>query len=747
MKRIIICLLLLCVIFNVYSQEKADSSILTIDRIFHSQEFMPDRFGPAKWFPDGKAYTTLEESEKVKSGMDIIKYEVKKDKRTVLVPAESLIPEGEKEPLAIHEYIWSGDMQKLMIFTNSRRVWRENTRGDYWVLDLKTWKLKQLGGEVPESSMMFAKFSPDNKKSGFVSKHNIFVEDLETGKIIQLTKDGSDRLINGTFDWVYEEEFSCQDGFRWSPDSKNIAYWKIDATGIKNFLMINNTDSIYSYTIPVQYPKVGEPPSVCKVGVISAAGGETKWMDVPGDPVQNYIPRMEWTEDAAEIIIQQINRKQNTNNVMICNIKTGKATKVFTDKDEAWVDAVDTWEWINEGKEFTWISEKDGWKHVYRVAKDGSGEKLITKGDYDVIDVYKIDNENGYIYFSASPENPTQRYLYRTKLDGTGNPELLSPEKQKGTHTYDISPKAGYAFHDYSDVNTPDITDLISLPDHKVLKTLVTNEALKKNVAQLAKTPVEFFKVTTEDNVEMDGYIIKPPNFDEQKKYPVLFYVYGEPWGQTATDAWSYYYLWHLMISQKGYIVITMDNRGTPCPKGREWRKCIYRKIGVINSHDQAMATKKILEWSFIDKERIAVWGWSGGGSMTLNLMFRYPEIYKAGMAVAAVSNQLFYDNIYQERYMGLPSENEEDFIEGSPVTYAKNLEGDLLIVHGTADDNVHYQNAEALINELIKHNKQFRIMPYPNRSHGIYEGFNTTRHLFTLLTNYLLEHVEAGGK
>jgi len=747
MKRIIFSIFLLIAFTGLFSQESTDSSFLTIDRIFNSREFMPGWFGSSEWFPDGQAYTALESSETVKYGMDIVKYEAKKDKRSILVQADKLIPKGSKTSLQIHDYTWSGDMQKLMIYTNSKRVWRENTRGDYWLLDLKTWKLKQLGGDVPESSMMFAKFSPDNTKVGFVSKHNIYVEDLETGKIIKLTKDGSERIINGTFDWVYEEEFSCQDGFRWSPDSKNIAYWRIDATSIRNFLMINNTDSIYSYTIPVQYPKVGEPPSECKVGVVSAAGGETKWMDVPGDAVQNYIPRMEWAEEPDEIIIQQINRKQNINNVFVCNINSGKATKVFTDKDEAWVDAVDDWEWINNGKEFTWISEKDGWRHVYRVAKDGSGEKLITKGNYDVVEVYETDAKNGYIYFSASPDNPTQRYLYRAKLDGSGEPELLSPGKQKGTHEYDIAPGAGFAIHDYSNINTPGITELISLPDHKVIKTLVDNEEFNKKIDKLAKTPVEFFKVTTADNVEMDGFMIKPPDFDPEKQYPVLFYVYGEPWGQTATDAWSYYYLWYLMLSQKGYLVMTMDNRGTPCPKGREWRKCVYRKIGVINSRDQAMATKKIMEWDFVDKDRIAVWGWSGGGSMTLNLMFRYPEIYKAGMAVAAVTNQFYYDNIYQERYMGLPSENEEDFIEGSPVTYAKNLEGDLLIVHGTGDDNVHYQNAEALVNELIKHNKQFQIMPYPNRSHGIYEGYNTTRHLFTLLTNYLLEHVEAGGK
>jgi dipeptidyl-peptidase-4 len=285
----------------------------------------------------------------------------------------------------------------------------------------------------------------------------------------------------------------------------------------------------------------------------------------------------------------------------------------------------------------------------------------------------------------------------------------------------------------------------VELPKHKTIQTLIDNKDFMDKVAGLQFPEISFFKVTTEDGVEMDGRMIKPLNFDPNKKYPVLFHVYGEPWGQVALDAWTG--LWNIMLAQQGYIVIDMDNRGTPCLKGSAWRKSIYRKIGVINSRDQAMAAREVIKWPFVDPDRIAVWGWSGGGSMTLNLMFRYPEIYKTGMAVAAVSNQLVYDNIYQERYMGLPQENMEDFMEGSPITYAKNLEGNLLVVHGTADDNVHYQSAELLINELIKQNKQFQVMPYPNRSHGIFEGKNTRRHLYTLLTNYLKEHTPPGGK
>jgi dipeptidyl-peptidase-4 len=321
----------------------------------------------------------------------------------------------------------------------------------------------------------------------------------------------------------------------------------------------------------------------------------------------------------------------------------------------------------------------------------------------------------------------------------------LTPDSKPGINLYDFAPGMVFAVHTNTSHINPRTVDLIGIPKHNVIKSLVKNAEYNKKIAKLALGKTEFFKVKTEDGIEMDGYMIKPPDFDPSKKYPVLFDLYGEPWGQTAVDSWGD--LWHQMLAQKGYIVMTLDNRGTTCLKGRDWRKSIYRKIGVLNSHDQAMATKEIIKWNFIDPDRIAVWGWSGGGSMTLNLLFRYPEIYKTGMAVAAVSNQLYYDNIYTERYMGLPQENIDDFIQASPITFAKNLQGNLLLVHGTADDNVHYQNAEALMVELIKYGKQFHVMPYPNCSHSIYEIEGATMHLYTLLTNYLMEHTTPGGK
>ncbi len=745
--RIALALAFLFITTGLHAQ--SDSSQLSLQRIFASGEFFPEFFQGARWMDDGDSYSSLEASEKFgRAAVDIVKYETKSGDREVLVSAEMLIPEGGENPLYIEDYEWSKDKDMLLLFTNSKRVWRYNTKGDYWILFPETGKLLQLGKGLPASSLMFAKFSPDNSRVAYVSGHNIYVENIADGKITQLTFNGSEDLINGTFDWAYEEEFHARDGFRWSPDGKHIAYWQLDASKIRDFLMINNTDSIYSYTIPVEYPKVGEDPSSCRIGSIPAEGGKTVWMQIPGDPVQNYLPRMMWTEDSRDIMVQQLNRKQNEMTVYACNALDGKAEAIYKESDEAWIDAVDDWMWLNDGEDFTWVSEKDGWRKLYIISRDGKKEEKVLKENFDLISVLDIDPKKGYVYFIASPDNATQRYLYRVKLDGKKPAERLTPADQPGTHSYQIADGGKYAFHTVSDFNNPPFTELISLPKHKSLRNLASNERALAAINSLELPSTEFFQITTEDDVTMDGYIIKPPNFDESKKYPVLFHVYGEPANQTATDSWGYFQsMWHRMLAQDGYIVVSLDNRGTPAPKGKEWRKSIYRKIGVINSRDQAMAAKKILEWPFVDPERVAVWGWSGGGSMTLNLLFRYPEIYKAGMSVAPVANQLLYDNIYQERYMGVPWENKEDFVEGSPLTYAKNLEGELLLMHGTGDDNVHYQNAEVLINELVKHNKVFQVMPYPNRSHGIYEGRGTTMHVYNTLTHFLKDKIEAGGK
>ncbi len=698
------------------------------------------------WTSDGLAFTSIKEG-------NIVRTDPKTNKESVLIKKESLTPEGASGALKPQSYVYSNDNTKMLVFSNTAKVWRYNTRGDYWVVDITGNKLHQLGKSLPAQSLMFAKFSPDDKNVAYVSGHNIYSESIASGIIKKLTTDGSRKLINGTFDWVYEEEFGCRDGFRWSPDGRQIAFWEVNATKTKDYFMLNMTDSNYSRPIPVEYPKVGEPPSSVRIGVVTLSNGLIRWMNIEGDPEQNYLPRMEWSSND-ELIVQQLDRKQQESKLIYCNAKDGSSRTFWAENDEAWVDLNTDdpkgWNWVNKGQDFIWVSEKDGWRHIYKISRDGKTVTLLTKGNYDIGSIKTIDESNNYIYFSASPSNPTQLYLYRVRINPTGKSkdeaELLSSASLKGTHTYNISPTGKIAKHTFSNHNTPPVVEWISLPDNIILGN---GNSLTSLIKTDPSINIEYIQVKTEDNILLDAWINKPANFDPQKKYPVVFYVYGEPAGSTVGDVYGNHEnsLYDGNMRADGYIQVGIDNRGTPTLKGAAWRKSIYRKIGDINIRDMAMGAKKILEKNYMDKDRVAVWGWSGGGASTLNLMFRYPEMFQTGIAISAVTNQLFYDNIYQERYMGLPNENKADFINGSPVTYAKGLKGNLLYIHGTGDDNVHYSNAEVLLDELIKHNKQIQFMAYPNRSHNINEGEGTTQHLQTLYTNYLKKHCVPGAK
>jgi len=714
---------------------------LTLEDIFKNNSYPTRYYRSVRWLQDSEHYTTLEGNPEQRCS-EIILYRAESGERKVLVGAEQLVPQESNKPLQVRDYSWSPDNQKLLLFTNTQRVWRYHTRGDYWVLDLESGKLHRLGQSLPESSLMFAKFSPAGDRVAYVSKHNLYVEDLSSSTITQLTHDGGERYVNGTFDWVYEEEFDCRDGFRWSNNGEELVYWHSDTRGTGTFYMINNLDSIYSQPLPFPYPKVGTTNSAVKIGVVPAAGGETRWFEIPGDPRNHYLVRMEVVPEAEEVIIQQLNRLQNTNRVWIGSLEDMSITNIFTDREEAFLDVYDEMEWLEGNKYFTWMSERDGWRHLYRVSKDGKEISPITSGEFDVVNLLQVHPESGMVYYIASQENYTQRYLYRSKLNGKGKAHRISPHTQSGQHSYIMSGDAGYALHTFENATSPPITSMVEVKSHKVIRTLEDNQPLKEKMALLKLPQKEFFRVDIGEDL-LDAWMIKPPGFDPGNKYPVIFYVYGEPAGSTVQDRWSGGDLWHQYLAQEGYVVISVDNRGTRTPRGRDWRKSIYEQIGILATEDQAAAARKILaDNPFMDPERVGIWGWSGGGSMTLNCMFRYPDIYKTGIAIAFVSHQKLYDTAYQERYMGLPDKNKKGYKLGSPITHAAGLEGNLLLIHGTADDNVHYQSFEMLVDELIKENKLFDMMSYPMRTHSIRERANTTLHLRRTMANYWKENL-----
>jgi dipeptidyl-peptidase-4 len=734
------------------SAQVPDTVTAMLHRIFASPDFFPERFGPARWIENGTAYTTVERSKDVDGASDIVRYETATGARSVYISASRLVPSGATEALDFDDYAWSADGNLLLLFTNTQRVWRQNTRGDYWVLNRQTGALKKLGGpNAPPSTLMYAKFSPTGDRVAYVRQGNVYVERLSDGAITELTSDADSLHVNGMTDWVYEEEFSLRDAFRWSPDGAKIAFWHFDMTGVGTFTLINDTDSLYPKTIPIQYPKAGTKNSAVTAGVVSANGGPTTWLKIPDDPRENYLPWMEWA-GPNELLLQRMNRPQNTDRVMLADATTGATRDVVVERDSAWIELVDDIQWLAKGTEFLWPSERDGWQHIYRVSRDGKRVTNITPGNFDVVSVAGVDEAGGWLYYIASPDNATQRYLYRTKLNGKGSapPERVSPAAQAGTHSYRISPDERWAFHTYSSFRSPSVIELVQLPEHRVVRTLVDNAKQRAAVAPYVKGSGEFFKVPVSGGITLDGWMIKPANFDSTKSYPLLMYVYGEPAGQTAQDSWGGGHLWEHTIADQGYIVATVDNRGTPAPRGRAWRKVVYGAVGILSSREQADAVRTLTSSRrYLDPTRVAIWGWSGGGSSTLQAMFRYPDVYAVGMSVAPVPEERLYDTIYQERYMGLlngPADSAR-YYNASAISKAEGLKGRLLIVHGSGDDNVHYQGTERLVNRLVTLGKSFDFMAYPNRSHCICEGRGTTLHVYTLLTRYLMEHLAAGPR
>lgn len=743
---VLIAVFLAATASSVAGQQTATLS-LDLDALFAGRDWNADSLGPLRWL-DGDGYVRLEPSPTRAGSEDLARYEVATGERTLLVQASELVPPFGSGPLRVEDYDLSPNGKLLLIFSNSRRVWRTNSRGDYWLFDLESRTLTKIDERAPEASLMFAKFSPDSSRVAYVRDNDLWLQDLRTGSVTRLTIGGSPTLANGTTDWVYEEELGLRDGFRWSPDGRWIAFWQLDDSMVREFVLVDDTSDLYPTLSRFPYPKAGEVNPAARIGIVSAGAGPVVWMRLPGSARDGYAARMDWAAGSDQLIIQQLNRRQDTNRVFLADADDGEVHEILRETDEAWVDVHDDLRWVDSGRSFIWSSERDGWRRLYRVGRDGRQVVPLTPEGVDVIALESVDEEDGWIYYAAAPGEPTRRYLFRAPLAGRPEAaERLTPETP-GTHTYSLAPGAGFALHTFSTFTMPPVVELVALPEHAPLRPLVDNVPLRERVEGLT-IDHEMFRIAIEAGVELDGWALYPPDFDPSRKYPVLVHVYGEPAGQTVLDRWGgARLLWHTWLTRQGYVVISFDNRGTPAPRGRAWRKVVYGEVGTLASQDQAAALHALAaERPWIDLERIGVWGWSGGGSMTLNLMFRYPELYSTGMSVAPVPDQRYYDSIYQERYMGTPQDNPEGYSKGSPIGYASRLQGDLLIVHGTGDDNVHYQGTEALIDRLVEYGKPFTMMAYPNRTHAIREGAGTTRHLYGLLSRYLLENLPPGPR
>jgi dipeptidyl-peptidase 4 len=708
--------------------------------IFDKMEYDADEPRDFRWMPDGASYSVT--GPPPDGGSKIL----------VCGIATGRCAEKVKISVAIESYEWSPDGKKLLVFTNSIRNWAsENStyarRGDYWLVDAATGDSRKIGADAKASTLMFAKFSPDSRRIAYVRESDLYVEDLASRRTRRLTRDGSSTLLNGRADWVYEEELALAEGYRWSPDSRRIAFLQFDIAKEGIFTLINNTDSPYPKITSYPYPKAGTLNARVRLGVVDADSGGIRWTGVEGEPEHSYLARFDW-KDAAQLSVVKLNRPQNAAEILLVDAASGKSRVAFRDSSDTWIDVIGDPIWLGDGESVLWITEKDGWRRVLRVNSATGGTTLLTRFDADVAELVGADVSAGILYFTASPTSSTERYLYRARLDGTGAPERVPASHSPGVHQYKLSPGGKWALHTYSRFQTPPITEMIGMADQRATHTLAGNRTLRDKVAPLLQPALEFFQVESEPGVVLDGWMMRPKRFDPSRKYPVVLYVYGEPWSQTVYDEWitgrqQRTMMFHRALADLGFVVVSVDPRGTPALKGTKWRRQIHGAIGPLAAKDYSGAIKRLTEQRpYMDGRRVGVWGRSGGGTSTLNLLFRYPELVHVGVSVAPVPDQRLYDTIYQERYMGTPAGNPKGYAE-SAIHYAEGLRGRLLLIHGTGDDNVHIQGTELLVNKLVELGKPFDMLVYPNRSHALLEGKGTPYHQFNTMGRYFYEHLK----
>ena len=705
----------------------------TIERlraIYERKDFSAKSF-QGIWNTDCSGYFVLENQQ----GTDkqaLMSYDVASGECKKLITNTQLALPGMENTLVIESYKTSPDGKKILLKTGSYDRGKRNY--SYWMLDIKSGALQKVIAGDDYS------ISPDGQRILFVEQGDLYVYDLTSDKTIRLTNDA----VKGS---VWNGQAI------WSMDGKKIAYVQTDATDVRIRKSLVPSDPTYPEIRESRFARVGGAINKLRLAVIDSEGKEKRWLSVPVPSEGYYLGQVSWAGNSDELLIEKLSRFRDKREFFLVNVNSGELKLIFEESDPAWVDASYQKNlgliWIHNYSAFIVLSEKDGWRHAYLCTRDGKNQNLLTSGEFDIIERVGVDEKDGWFYYNASPDNGTQKYLYRVKLSKNGKPERITPINQPGTHDYILSPDAKWAFHTYSSAEKPPVTELVKLPEHKVVRVLEDNKELRKRIDSLKMQKKEFFKLDIGNGVVMDAWMIKPRNFDPNKKYPVFVYVYGEPHAQTVMDAWGHANTdFHCVIADLGYLVVSMDNRGTPCPKGAAWRRAIAGRLGPLSTEEQAEGLKELARTRpYVDLSRVGIWGWSGGGSNTLNAMFRKPDIYHVGIAVAPKPQPHLYNAWFQEIYMKTPEVNPEGYKQSAPINFAEGLKGDLLIIHGTGETNTHIQITEGLVDRLIELGKQFDYMTYPNCDHGLSEGKGTSLHLRMLITRYLLTHLPPGPR
>lgn len=708
----------------VFAQNTKD---ITLEDIWRSRKFFPAFVDEMRSMNDGEHYCMLENDT-----INLYLYKTAA-KEKMLVAGGQLIPAGANNPISVEDFTFSNDETKVLITTNSEPIYRRSSKSEYYVWDIATKKL------IPVSvngKQRLADFSPDGKMVAFVRDNNLFIKILTDGSEKQITSDGlQNNIINGATDWVYEEEFEFSKAFSWSPDGSKIAYYRFDESKVKEFTMTMWGD-LYPEQYKFKYPKAGETNSLVDIFMYDIVSGKTIKMDV-GTETDQYIPRIKWTNESNNLCIFRMNRHQNKLEFLLADASTGKSKVIYNEENKYYIEINDNLTFLKNNKHFLLTSEKDGYRHIYLYDMQGNTVRQLTQGKWDVIELLGVDESKGIVYYQSAENSPLNRDIYSVNLSGKGKKKLSVLE---GDNEFEFSKNYKYYVAKYSSANSPLVATIYRINGRPV-KVLEENADLIKMMKDFNFGKIEFIKIKNAEGTELNAYMIKPPDFDSTKKYPVLMNVYGGPGAQTVQNTWGYFdFVWYQMLAQKGYINVSVDNRGTGA-RGEEFKKCTYLQLGKYETQDQIDAAMYLGTLPYVDKNRIGIWGWSYGGFMATSCITKGADVFKAAIAVAPVTNWRYYDNIYTERFMRTPQENASGYDDNSPINYVKDLKGNFLLVHGTGDDNVHVQNSMDLISALVKNNKQFEMQFYPNKNHNISGGF-TRLHLYKRMTDFLLKNL-----